>query len=265
VAALALPDGPRLAYDDTGGAAPAVVFSHGLLMDRSMFDRQVAALRGDYRCIRFDQRGHGETTAPPGGYSYWDSARDLLALLDHLGIAAAVLAGMSQGGFVSLRAALLAPDRVRGLVLLDTQAGCERPGAGETYLSLAETARESGLSEDLTAHVASLIVGSDDRYWEPWRSRWQERGVDEAVLESVRTLLAREDITDRLPGIGCPALVVHGGADASIPLERAEALAAGLAGASGVQVVPGAGHAANLTHADRVTPLIRAFLDGLPR
>src|SRR5690348_2127661 len=104
------------------GEGPAVVLSHGLLLDQSMFDAQVAALAPEYRVITWDQRGHGGTPAP-GPFSYWDSARDVLALLDHLGIGRAVLGGMSQGGLLSLRAAMLAPERVRGLILIDSEAG----------------------------------------------------------------------------------------------------------------------------------------------
>ena len=100
-------NGIQVNYADSGGEGPVVVRSHGLLLDQSMFDAQVAALAPEYRVITWDQRGHGGTPAP-GPFSYWDSARDVLALLDHLGIRRAVLGGMSQGGFLSLRAALLA-------------------------------------------------------------------------------------------------------------------------------------------------------------
>ena len=103
-----------------------MVFSHGYLMDHAMFDRQVAALAPQYRVITWDERGHGGTRAA-GSFTYWDSAADVLALLDHLSVERAVLAGMSQGGFLSLRAALTAPDRVRALVLIDSQAGLEDP------------------------------------------------------------------------------------------------------------------------------------------
>jgi len=117
-------NGIEVSYTDSGGAGPVVVLSHGFLMNQSMFDAQVAALAPEYRVITWDERGHGGTAAP-GPFSYWDSARDALALLDHLGIERAVLGGMSQGGFLSLRAALLAPERVSGLILIDSQAGTE--------------------------------------------------------------------------------------------------------------------------------------------
>jgi pimeloyl-ACP methyl ester carboxylesterase len=54
-------NGQKLFYEDTGGNAPAVVLSHGLFMDHSMFDPQVEALRDRWRCIAWDERGHGQT------------------------------------------------------------------------------------------------------------------------------------------------------------------------------------------------------------
>ena len=106
-------NGVNLAFTDSGpvDGGRTVVFSHGLLMDHEMFEPQIAALAGQHRVITWDERAHGETRAP-GPFSYWDSARDLTELLDHLGVDTAVLAGMSQGGFLSLRAALACPERI---------------------------------------------------------------------------------------------------------------------------------------------------------
>jgi hypothetical protein len=83
-------NGIQIYYADSDGEGPATVLSHRLLLDQSMFGAQVAALAPEYRVITWDQRGHGGTPAP-GPFSYWDSARDVLALLDHLGIGRAVL------------------------------------------------------------------------------------------------------------------------------------------------------------------------------
>src|SRR5260370_8487186 len=123
---VATANGIEIDYTDSGGHGPAVVFSHGFLMDRTMFDQQVTALTPKYRVITWDQRGHGGTRAT-GAFTYWDSAADVLALLDHLGGERAVLAGMSQGGFLSLPAALIAPDRVRALVRIHRPARPEAP------------------------------------------------------------------------------------------------------------------------------------------
>ncbi|MEC7579944.1 MAG: alpha/beta hydrolase, partial [Actinomycetota bacterium] len=110
-------NGIEINYRDTGGDGPVVLFSHGFMMNHTMFDAQLEALAPDYRCIAWDERGFGGTPAT-GPFTYWDSANDALAILDHLGIEQAVFAGMSQGGFLSMRAALTAPERVSGLIFI---------------------------------------------------------------------------------------------------------------------------------------------------
>ena len=117
----------RIRFDDSGGDGPAVILSHGFLMDREMFAPQLEALAPEFRVITWDERGFGETEFDGEPFTYWDSAGDCLGLLDYLGIDRAVLGGMSQGGFLSLRAAIMAPERVRALVLIDTQARVEDP------------------------------------------------------------------------------------------------------------------------------------------
>src|ERR1700728_281132 len=151
---VAAANGVEITYTDSGGQGPAVVFSHGFLMDHTMFDQQVAALAPEYRVITWDQRGFGGTRAT-GPFTYWDSADDVLALLDHLGVEQAVLAGMSQGGFISLRAALRAPQRVRALVLIDSQAGLENPQVVPAYEQMEQTWMEQGPApvQDIVAAI----------------------------------------------------------------------------------------------------------------
>jgi pimeloyl-ACP methyl ester carboxylesterase len=78
-------NGQHVYFQDSGGDGAAVIFSHGFLMDHEMFDPQVEALSGEFRCITWDERGFGQTDAA-GPFSYWDSADDALALLSHLGV-----------------------------------------------------------------------------------------------------------------------------------------------------------------------------------
>ena len=100
-------NGQSIYYEDKGGTAATLAFSHGILMDLEMFAPQVEALRSRYRCVVWDERGHGRTAGERlAPFSYYDSADDLAALLRHLAIDKAVLVGMSQGGFLSLRCAL---------------------------------------------------------------------------------------------------------------------------------------------------------------
>ncbi len=98
-------NGQRVFFEDSGGDGPPVILAHGFLMDHEMFAPQVAALTPEFRVITWDERGFGATEFDGKPFTYWDSARDCLGLLDHLGIDRAVVGGMSQGGFLSLRAA----------------------------------------------------------------------------------------------------------------------------------------------------------------
>src|SRR5215472_528590 len=256
-------NGVSLSYTDSGGDGAPVVCSHGYLMDSSMFDPQVAALAPEYRVITWDERGFGGTRAT-GAFTYWDSAGDVLGLLDHLGIGQAVLAGMSQGGFLSMRAALLAPRRVRALVLIDTQAGQEDPAVAPAYEQLEQTWLEHGPApvQDI---VASIILGPPDGPvdYKPWFAKWAQADRLELRL-AFRCLMDRDDITSRLGEITCPALILHGTADAAIPMERAEAMRAGLAGPVTLVPVEGGSHASNLSHPDEVNAEILGFLQSLP-
>jgi 3-oxoadipate enol-lactonase len=247
-------NGVNISYTQTG-EGPAVVFSHGILMDQSMFGAQVAALAPDYQVITWDERGHGGTAAT-GPFSYWDSAADVLALLDHLGIESAVLAGMSQGGFLSLRAALLAPDRVRGLVLIDTQAGLEDPANAESYRQLHEIWMDQGPAP-VQELVSAIILGPGE--WDDWYAKWAAADREQFSL-AFGALMERDDLTARLSEINVPTLIVHGTADAAIPMAKAEKMRDGLAGPVSFTVIEDGTHAANVSHPGAVNAAIGNFL-----
>lgn len=251
-------NGTTIHFEDTGGDGPAVILSHGFLMDHSMFDAQVEALRATHRVVTWDERGFGGTKAV-GDFTYWDSARDVLSIMDHLGIASAVVGGMSQGGFISLRVALTAPERVRGLILLDTQAGTEDPATIEPYNALHQAWIEHG-SAAVQDVIAGIILGPGE--WSDWFAKWARIGADQ-FTPAFHCLMHRDDITDRLGEITAPALIVHGTADAAIPVAKAEILRDGLGGEATLVTVDGGPHAANITHADEVNRAILRFLSGL--
>ena len=251
-------NGQRIRFQDSGGDGMPVILSHGFLMDREMFAPQVEALAPEFRMITWDQRGFGETESDGQPFSYWDSAADCLGLLDHLGIGRAVLGGMSQGGFLSLRAALTAPDRVRALVLIDTQSGTEDPERLPQFRQMQETWLQVGLVDELADTIAELIIG-DPVVNQVWIAKWRAL-PRENMRATGDCLFDRDDITDRVPEIGCPAIVFHGTADQSIDIEKGEQLCAALSGCTGLVRVEGGPHAANLTHADQVNGPLLEFL-----
>lgn len=256
-------NGQNIYYEDTGGRGPALVFSHGLLMDHTMFEPQVQALQERYRCISWDERGHGQTADPEHceSFSYYDSADDLAALLKHLGVDKAVLVGMSQGGYLSLRCALIHPDVVGALVLIDTQAMLEDPEQMPHHEALLKAWMEHGLSDDMATMVEHIILGQGWEGAAAWRAKWKQASPVN-LGQSFAALALRDDISPRLAEIKVPALVIHGEKDAAIGVERARAMFKALPNAQWVDVA-GAGHAANLTHPGPVNAAIEQFLDAV--
>jgi 3-oxoadipate enol-lactonase len=244
-------------FEDSGGDGAAVIFSHGYLMDHEMFEPQIRALSGEFRCITWDERGFGQTEAN-GEFTYWDSAHDALALLSHLGIEKAFFVGMSQGGFLSMRAALGAPDRVLGLGLIDTQAGCEAEETRPAYDAMLDEWTTNGPSDELTGAVASIIMSPGYDYSQ-WIAKWRAR-PKEFIREPYRTLMERDDISDRLADITAPAIVFHGEADVSIPMDKAEQLLKEMGNCEELVRIPGAGHASNLSHPSEVNGPLVTFL-----
>ena len=250
-------NGQHIYYEDSGGEGAPVLFSHGFLMDHEMFEPQVAALAPEFRCITWDERGFGATPATEL-FSYWDSAADALALLSHLGIEQAFLVGMSQGGFLSMRAALRAPERVLGLGLIDTQSGPEPEEVRPVYDAMTDEWLANGASDELTAAVAGIIMSPGYDHG-PWVAKWQDR-PREFIELPYRALVDRDDISDRLDEITAPAIVFHGEADTAIPMDKAEQLLKELGNCEELVRIPGAGHASNLSHPAEVNAPLAAFL-----
>ena len=98
-------NGCDLYYEDTGSGRESIVFAHGLLWSGRMYDDQVAALKGRFRCITFDFRGQGQSQITKSGYDMDDLTLDAGGLIERLGVAPCHFVGLSMGGFVGMRLA----------------------------------------------------------------------------------------------------------------------------------------------------------------
>jgi pimeloyl-ACP methyl ester carboxylesterase len=124
---VASPDGVPITYSTTGAGDVAVVFVHGWSCDRSYWDEQIAAVSARYRVVRVDLAGHGESGLGRQQYTMRAFGKDVAAVTDALDLRPVVLVGHSMGGTVGVEAARIVPDRVIGLIGIDT---LQRPAFG---------------------------------------------------------------------------------------------------------------------------------------
>jgi 3-oxoadipate enol-lactonase len=250
----------NLRYDDSGGTGPAVVFCHSFGMSGEMFAPQLEAFQAKYRCITWDARAHGGSPAN-NSFTFWDSAKDCLSLFDHLEIEQASFVGVSQGGFVVLRIALLAPARVRSLAILGSSATAEDPAQKVAFSQLNQAFIGDGISGppqpvlDAIAHVCFGNRFDSTASMERWR-KWPP----EQANFGFHALADRDGVLDRLGEIRAPTLVLHGSADNSYPVAHAQAIAKAIPGAEGPVIVDGGAHFLSLTDPAAVNAALGPFL-----
>lgn len=258
---------PCLHVEDTGGEGPPVLFSHGLLWDTRLFAPQVAALRARHRCIAYDHRGQGRSEVTADGYDMDTLAADAAALIERLGVAPVHFVGLSMGGFVGLRLAIRRPELLRSLVLIDTSADPEARAKIPRYRLLNFVARWFGFGPVVDRVMPILFgptfLGDGARGAERAEYRSRLLALDRiGTPRAVRGVIERAGVSDQLHRIRTPTLVLVGEEDSATPPDRAQALAAGIAGARLVRI-PGAGHTSTLEQPAAVSAEIAAFLAGL--
>ncbi|MGI9050100.1 MAG: 3-oxoadipate enol-lactonase [Rubrobacteraceae bacterium] len=231
--------------------APVLVFSNSLGTSLRMWDEQAAALVEHFRLLRYDHRGHGRSSVPPGPYKIDDLGRDLLALLDHLEIERAAFCGLSLGGMVGMWLASHAPERVSHLVLCCTSA---RLGPPENWTSRAKTVREEGLGAVAEASMERWFTPML-RESRPGVLRWAERMLLDTPVEGYAgccEAMRDMDLTGSLGDIQAPTLVVAGADDPVTPPDHAKLIVGSIPGAR-LTVVGNAAHLANVEQPEKVT------------
>lgn len=256
--------GRQIAFSDTGGDGLPIILAHGFALDLTIFAGQ-AALAPAYRVIAWDAPGHGASPDPGTPFTFWDLARTQLDLIDALDIDRAVVGGVSQGGFIALRTALLAPERVTALLLIDTEADALSPTDTAQYQQLFTDFATHGPTPELTAGLAAQIIGdhpTTQTWAQAWARTWTGRGIP--LGAPVDCLTHRDDLTHRLAEITAPALILAGAHDHSIPLDHQDRMRRSLPASEGIVVIPGAGHCPPLTHPVPVNAAITRFLHTVP-
>ena len=223
---------PDVAPDTSRGKT--IVFLHGAGSTGAVFHRQIAHFAARHSPLALDYPGHGRSSGTEALGSAAACADVVLALLDRLGVARAVLAGTSMGGVVALELALRAPARVESLVLLSTSA---RFRVSASSLDTWRAVMSGRAPQPFTPEGYG-----DDVPFEVMREGWElQVRTDPRVRYFDLVALDGVDLRPRLGEIAAPTLVVHGTKDTLVPPASGEALAKGIAGARFV-AVEGGGH-----------------------
>ena len=260
-------EGQPLHYLDQG-TGPVVLLAGSYLWDQAMWAPQIAALSPHFRVIALDLWGHGESgPLPAGTQSLDDIARQALALLDHLDIDRVTLVGLSVGGMWGARLALSAPQRINGLVLMDTYLGVEPEPTRQYYFSLFKQIEDTGV---ISAPLLDIVVPIFFRPGiDPQSALYQEfraklaalppQRLRESVMPMGRITFARDDLLPRLGALNPDTtLVMCGDQDKPRPPSEAKEMAE-LIGCPSV-LVPEAGHISSLENPGFVTEALLKFL-----
>lgn len=258
-------EGMSLFYE-VSGAGPPVVLGHSFLCSGEMWAPQVGALAERHRVVNVDLRGHGRSGPMDRPFNLYELVDDVLAVLDQEGINRAVWAGLSIGGMVALRAALVAGERVSGLVLLDTHAGAETAYKKLKYRAMALAARVVGTGP-LIPQVVRMFFSPHTRTAKlelvaEWKARFESVPVP-SILYTVDALRRRDSVVERLGEVRVPTLVVVGEDDEPLPPPYSREIARGLPNATLV-VVEKAGHLSTLEQPEAVTSAMLEFLGEHP-
>ena len=238
---------------------PWLIWSNSLATNLSAWNDQANAFKRDFRVLRYDQRGHGATEAPPGRYTFELLMADVLALMDRLGIATAHFAGLSMGGATALGLAEQHPGRLDKVIVCDSP--CQStPASAQQWEERIAIAQKQGME--------ALVEPTVTRWFPPETVKANPPHLD-SVRQMIRTTpvqgfigcaaaLANHDFASAAATVKCPVLFLAGEKDGVTPAAMRK-LSAAVAGSRYVEL-PGAGHISNL---DQPAAFNRAVTDFL--
>jgi 3-oxoadipate enol-lactonase len=247
----------RTGYELSGGEGPVLVFSNSLGTDISMWDPQMAELARHFRILRYDTRGHGQSSVTAGDYTIKQLGRDVLNLLDTLQLERVHFCGLSMGGMIGIWLGVNAPNRLQRLVLCNTAA---RIGTKEMWNARIDTVRKNGMKP-----VAAAVI---ERWFTPeFRASFPERVAKaKAILEKTPpegyaaccAAIREMDQRNTVGRISLPTLIIYGAQDPVTPPADAEFLNKSVVGSARVEL--NAAHLSNFEQADGFTEAVSSFL-----
>ncbi|MEO8694206.1 MAG: alpha/beta hydrolase [Acidimicrobiales bacterium] len=251
-------NGVDLAYVEQGAGEPAILLLHGMACVHEHMMPLVDAFAPTHRCVAFDLRGHGESSAPHDAYSADDFGADIAFFIDELGLDRPILIGHSFGGSVALIYARAHPERVRGLVMLDSglrsraTIGADlnpfydalRAATPEQYKVIVEDFCMTRLFDPVDDQVVARRIAQ------------QMAQVPAHVFLSMAATVTAFDSADTARACTVPSLIIQSCQPFVDPVELATLPSNWHEGR-----VVGAGHFIQLLAPDQVIPMVRRFLE----
>lgn len=207
----------ELAYTRRGEGTPLVLL-HGYPLDSHLWDDVAPLLEDTFDLILPDLRGFGKSTTVDSPYTMDDYASDIAGLLDQLGIQKAAIAGHSMGGYVALAFARLYSERVSGLGLVSSQVLADPPDRKEARYKSAVDVSANGIGGVVETMAPKFT--SDERL-QSFARATMERQQPAAFIGALKAMAERADSTSLLSSFKFPVVIIHGEADALIPIDRA--------------------------------------------
>ena len=230
-------NGIELAYERRGKGT-SLMLIHGYPLDHFIWNEVAAQLENDFDLILPDLRGFGESTTIESPYSISDIANDLAVLLDSLGVEQTALAGHSMGGYVALAFVKAFPQRVSGLALVSSQAAADTPERKEGRYKTAADVAQNGVQ--IVADAMTDKLSSQQNVQDVIRPLIGKQSVA-GVTGALKAMAEREDLTSFVAAFGRSLTLIHGNADALIPIDRAREIKA-IAPSANLVELAGAGH-----------------------
>jgi len=247
----------RTHYALTGDRGHVLLFSNSLGTDFSMWEPQMVELQRRFRILRYDTRGHGKSSVTPGDYTIEQLGRDVLGLLDSLGLERVHFCGLSMGGMIGMWLGIHAPNRLDRLVLSNTAA---RIGTKEMWNTRIATVRRDGMMP-VAAAVIQRWFTPEFRAANAEKVAQAQRMLENSPLEGYAACCAAirdMDQCEAVAQIKSPTLVIYGRSDPVTPASDAQFLTDRIRGA--VKVELAAAHLSNVEQAGAFTKALSSFI-----